>query len=61
VDSATIISDPLRSMVTATRQADGRILVRAANRFLVFTEAEVLRLADFVRGLGTIQRHPVGQ
>jgi hypothetical protein len=48
VDCA-LISDKLRSPITATRQNDGRIIVRAANRFLMFTDAEIFRLASFAR------------
>ncbi len=57
MDSA-IISDRLRSTIAATRQDDGRIVVRAANRFLIFTVDEIDRLARFARGEGVLQRYP---
>lgn len=56
MDTVTI-SDPLRAMITATRQQDGRIVLRAANRFIMLTDSEVDRLAKYARGLGSIQRH----
>jgi hypothetical protein len=59
--NSAIVSDPLRATITATRQDDGRILVRAANRFLLFTDAEIKRLAEFSTGRATIQRFPAAQ
>jgi hypothetical protein len=45
--------------MTAERQGD-RIFVRAGNRYLMFTEAEIDRLHAFARGQGQIQRHVLG-
>ncbi|GAA2792298.1 hypothetical protein [Mycolicibacterium pallens] len=56
--AATVISDKYRAMMSATRQADGRILVRAGNRFLLLTDSEVERLSAFSRGQGVLQTFP---
>lgn len=56
---SAIISDPLRSMITVTRQGDGRIVVRAANRIMLFSEAEIERLYAFAGNKAMMQRYPV--
>lgn len=61
MDSA-VISDPLRNMVTATRQEDGRIVVRAGKHFMLFSVDEIDRLARFATNepqLGRLERFPV--
>lgn len=55
-----VISDPLRVPVTAQRVDDGRILVRAPGRSkLLFSVAEIERLAAFAGNKATIQRYPM--
>lgn len=59
---AVIISDPLRTPVTAQRLEDNRIIIRAPGRVMLFSDAEMARLIDFVRNepqLGHLQRFPV--
>jgi hypothetical protein len=53
----TVISDPLRSPVTAQRQADGRIIVRTPGRALMILSVdEIDRLARFASHKATLQR-----
>ena len=59
---AVIISDALRTPVTAQRLDDSRIIIRAPGRVMIFSEAEMSRSIDFVRNepqLGHLQRFPV--
>ena len=59
--NCTIISDPLRSMITAERMANGRIALKAGKSTVLLSDAEIERLYDFAVNRAIIQRFPVGQ
>jgi hypothetical protein len=61
VDSI-VISDEFRVPVTAQRLKDGRIIIRTPGKgVMLFSAAEVDRLAKFASGAGTMQRYPMGR
>jgi hypothetical protein len=47
--SAAIVSDPLRTPVTAQRRECGGVFLRSSRSFIALSDAEFSRLVEFVQ------------